>query len=83
MSDESQGSSEQGKKTFDWTFVKGFTAGLVISNINKHLILGLIIGTLSGFYIEQNFKNIPHVKSEAVKILAMAKEAVNKGKRDE
>ena len=78
MSDEN---GEEKKKSFDWTFIKGFAAGLLVSHLSKNLMLGFLIGTVSGFYVEQNFRNIPDVKTEASKILSMVQDAAGKSGR--
>ena len=79
MSDR-QGQKEDGeKRSFDWTFVKGFAAGILISNINKVFVLGGLVGTLSGIYIEQNYGQMPHVKTELQKALSVVRDAAGKG----
>eukprot|EP00794_Sanderia_malayensis_P007544 gene7544-8381_t len=83
MSDERENSDVEGKKSFDWTFVKGFAAGVVISHVNKNLILGVLVGTIAGFYVEQNIKNVPNIRAEAGRILTIAREALGKSKRDD
>lgn len=42
--------------------LKAFVAGLVMGNLNKGLVLGFILGTMGGVYIQQNFVNIPDVR---------------------
>ena len=69
------------KKSFDWTFVKGFAAGLVVSHINKTLMLGVLLGTVSGIYVEQNYDSIPHVRTELRKILTMLQDAAGKSRK--
>ena len=68
----------QKKKEFDWTFLKGFAAGVIFSHINKTLVLGFIIGTVSGAFIEQNFQNIPNIKQEAQGLIKKLKESTKK-----
>ena len=68
----------EGKKAFDWTFVKGFTAGIVISHINKTLMLGALIGIASGVFIEQNYHNVPHVKTEIRKTLSLLRDVTKR-----
>lgn len=43
--------------------LKAFVAGLVMGNLNKGLVLGFILGTMGGVYIQQNFVNIPDVRA--------------------
>lgn len=45
-------------------FLKGFAAGIVVSHVNKALIVGLIVGTAAGLYVEQNFRDVPNVAQE-------------------
>ena len=71
----------KGKKIFDWAFVKGFAAGVIISNINKVFVLGALIGTVSGIYIEQNYEQIPHVKTEVRSIVNMIQDAYSKSRK--
>ena len=71
----------KGKKSFDWTFVKGFAAGVIISNINKIFVLGALIGTISGIYVEQNYDQIPHVKTEVNKVLKSIQDAYAKSRK--
>ena len=41
--------------------IKAFVAGVVVGNINKGLLLGLAIGTVSGIYVQQNYPGVPSV----------------------
>ena len=43
--------------------LKAFVAGLVVGNLNKGLVLGFLLGTVGGVYIQQNFTQIPDVKT--------------------
>lgn len=43
--------------------LKAFVVGLVVGNLNKGLVLGFILGTMGGVYIQQNFTNIPNVRA--------------------
>lgn len=43
--------------------LKAFVAGLVVGNLNKGLVLGFILGAMGGVYVQQNFVNIPDVRS--------------------
>ena len=69
------------KKSFDWNFVKGFAAGIIISNINKIFVLGTLVGTISGIYIEQNYDRIPHVKTEIHKVLKIVKDSYGNSRK--
>ena len=71
----------KGKKSFDWTFVKGFAVGVIISNINKIFVLGALIGTISGIYVEQNYDQIPHVKTEVNNVLKSIQDAYEKSRK--
>ena len=42
--------------------LKAFVAGLVVGNLNKGLVLGFLLGSLGGLYIQQNFSKIPDVR---------------------
>lgn len=42
--------------------LKAFVAGLVVGNLNKGLVLGFLLGTMGGVYIQQNFSKIPDVR---------------------
>lgn len=76
------GDVQSGKKDFDWTFVKGFAAGVIISNINKVFVLGALLGTVSGVYIEQNYDQIPNVRTEIRRILTTIKDAAGKSHKN-
>ena len=54
------------KKEFSGSFLKGFAAGVILSHISKNLIVGLLVGTLGGCYVQQNYEGIPNV-SETLK----------------
>ena len=82
MSDKKEVEVREGKRSFDWTFVKGFAAGIIVSNINKIFVLGALIGTVSGLYIEQNYDEIPHVKTEMQRILTHLREASGKSRKN-
>lgn len=42
--------------------LKAFVAGVVLANFSKHLLLGTIVGSFAGAYIQQNFGGIPDLK---------------------
>ena len=46
----------------DPSFFKGIFAGVFFSHLNKRLILGIVVGTLTGVYIQQNYEGIPNVE---------------------
>ena len=79
MEDEGGDSSSQ-KATLDYSIVKGFVAGVVFSHINKRLLLGLLVGTLTGAYIQQNYQGIPNVEETAKKLVQSIREAMEKKK---
>ena len=61
--------SDQKKSIINPSFLKGLLAGVVISHINKALILGAMIGVASGIYLEQNNpKDLPDVKQKVAEI---------------
>ena len=57
MADEIDESGKQ-KTKLDTSLLKGFVAGVVFSHINKRLILGFLVGTLAGAYIQQNYMKV-------------------------
>lgn len=57
MADEPGAGSS--KAAIDYSFTKGVVAGVVFSHINKRLLLGILVGTLTGAYIQQNYQGIP------------------------
>ena len=66
------------KASLDYSFIKGFVAGVVFSHINKRLLFGLLVGSVTGAYIQQNFEGIPNVEETAKKLVLSIREAVNK-----
>lgn len=59
--DQSTGSDERKKLTVGLPMVKGFIAGVVVSHLNKNLILGFFLGGLAGVYAQQTFSGVPDV----------------------
>ena len=68
------------KAALDYSFLKGFAAGVVFSHVNKRLILGLVAGTLTGAYIQQNYEGIPNVEDTAKRFVQSIRDAMNKKK---
>lgn len=65
------------KAALDYSFLKGFAAGVVFSHVNKRLILGLFAGTLTGAYIQQNYEGIPNVEDMAKRFMQSIRDAMN------
>ena len=68
------------KAAIDYSFTKGFVAGVVFSHINKRLLLGILVGTLTGAYIQQNYQGIPNIEETAKKLAQTIREAMEKKK---
>jgi len=68
------------KAALDYSFLKGFAAGVVFSHVNKRLILGLVAGTLTGAYLQQNYDGIPNVEDMAKRFVQSIRDAMNKKK---
>lgn len=68
------------KSPLDYSFLKGVAAGVLFSHINKTLVLGLIAGTLTGAYIQQNYQGIPNVEEMGQRFMQSARDAVSKKK---
>ena len=77
MADEIDESGKQ-KTKLDTSLLKGFVAGVVFSHINKRLILGFLVGTLAGAYIQQNYEGVPVVEETAKEWLENIRSALNK-----
>lgn len=56
------------------SFLKGFLAGVLVSHISKRFILGLLAGTLTGVYAEQNFQEVPNAKEKIQSSIAFVQE---------
>ena len=74
------GGDNSKKAALDYSFLKGFAAGVVFSHVNKRLILGLVAGTLTGAYIQQNYEGIPNVEETAKRFVQSIRDAMNKRK---
>lgn len=80
MAVEADGNKSSEKAALDYSFLKGFAAGVVFSHVNKRLILGLVAGTLTGAYIQQNYEGIPNVEDMAKRFVQSIRDAMNKKK---
>ena len=78
MADEGGGGDSSKKAALDYSFIKGFVVGVVFSHINKRLLLGMLVGTLTGAYIQQNYQGIPNVEETAKKLAQTIREAMEK-----
>lgn len=56
------GSDRDEKPELQTGVVKAFVAGVVLANLSKNLLLGTIVGSLAGAYIQQNFVGLPDIK---------------------
>ena len=79
MAGEGEGHNSK-KAALDYSFLKGFVVGVVFSHVNKRLILGIVVGTLTGAYIQQNYDGIPNVEETAKKFVQSVRDAMNKKK---
>lgn len=77
MADEST-TSDKHKTKLDASLLKGFVAGVVFSHINKRLVLGFLVGSIAGAYIQQNYADIPNVEEIAQDWIAHVRRALNK-----
>ena len=66
------------KAALDYSFLKGFATGVVFSHVNKRLILGLVAGTLTGAYLQQNYEGIPNVEDMAKRFVQSIRDAMKK-----
>ena len=57
------GNERELKPVLEAGVLKAFVAGLIVGNLNKGLILGFMLGTMGGVYIQQNFAQIPDVRT--------------------
>ena len=78
MADDEDKKSSGDKKGISVSFLKGFGAGVILSHVNKNLILGLLIGTLAGCYVQQNYTGIPDVSKTATQWVNTVKESIKK-----
>lgn len=74
------GDSSPNKVALDYSFLKGFVAGVVFSHFDKRLVLGLLVGTLTGAYIQQNYEGIPNVEEKAKNLMQSIRDAMEKRK---
>ena len=42
--------------------IKAFAAGMVIGNLNKHVMLGFLVGLAGGVFVQQNYSSVPDVR---------------------
>lgn len=77
MADNSSGEK---KNPLDLPLLKGFVAGVIFSHLNKRLIAGLLVGTISGIYIQQNYSDIPRVEATIRDWVEKLKDSVKKSK---
>ena len=59
--DHSTGQDDRKKLSVGFPMVKAFFAGVVVSHLNKNLILGFLLGGLVGVYAQQNLSGVPNV----------------------
>ena len=78
MADDNDRNSASEKKEVSGSFFKGFAAGVILSHVNKNLILGLLIGTLAGCYVQQNYTGIPDVNETVSEWMNAVREAIKK-----
>lgn len=69
---------EKKKMLLDPASIKAFLAGVVVSHLSKNMVLGLIVGTLSGIFVQQNYPNVPNVKNSWKDFLRRFKESRDK-----
>lgn len=77
MADEG-GDSSSKKMSVDYSFVKGLISGVIFSHVDKRLVLGLLAGTLTGAYIQQNYEGIPNVEEKARNMVQSFRDAMDK-----
>ena len=75
--EEESTASDKHKTKLDTSLLKGFVAGVVFSHINKRLVLGFLVGSLAGAYIQQNYDDIPNVEEVAQHWIAHVRRALN------
>ena len=64
----------------DPSFFKGIFAGVFFSHLNKRLTLGIVVGTLTGVYIQQNYEGIPNVEDMPKRFVQSIRDAMSKKK---
>ena len=74
--------SSKGKKNpLDLPLLKGFVAGVIFSHLSRRLIAGLLVGTISGIYIQQNYVDIPNIETTIKDWIESFQESMNNKKR--
>lgn len=68
------------KVSVDYSLLKGFVAGVIFSHFDKRLALGLLVGTLTGAYVQQNYEGIPNVEEKARNLMQSIRETMDKKK---
>lgn len=68
------------KVSVDYSLLKGFVAGVIFSHFDKRLALGLLVGTLTGAYVQQNYEGIPNVEEKARNLMQSIRETIDKKK---
>lgn len=58
---ETTGARELEKPALDLSLAKAFVAGVILANLGKGLLLGFLVGTLGGSYVQQNVTGVPDV----------------------
>lgn len=67
--------NDRKKNPLDSALLKGFVTGVLVSHINKRFILGAIVGTGVGMFVEQNYTEIPDVKQAVSECIENIKSA--------
>ena len=57
-------------------FLKGFVAGAFLASMNKRLLLGAVVGVLTGAYYQQDF-GAPNVKQNLDKVKKMVLDSID------
>lgn len=68
------------KVSVDYSLLKGFVVGVIFSHFDKRLALGLLVGTLTGAYVQQNYEGIPNVEEKARNLMQSIRETMDKKK---
>lgn len=51
----------QPKPMLEPGILKAFAAGLIVGNLNKAMMMGFLVGSLGGIFIQQNVSGVPNV----------------------